>query len=204
MDNIQKALVQMISDQPLCINDRKQLKAVLSDYIPQNKLQQNLILDAYDEDIVNRLQASSDATLHSLQMVKILEDGYGLTKDAAIWAVVTWCKMLNCIEIAEVIEKTITTPPVLLDSSSSSSQKNAVLKLPLGHGMYKAGVDFPAGEIKIESARKKNSSDIYYAIIQKSSNDIVINGFFKTQFYLTISDGQRLEVSANVFLSNIF
>ena len=52
MDDTQKLLVKMIKEQPSCINDRKQLRAVLLDYLPQNKLQQNLILNAYDEDVV--------------------------------------------------------------------------------------------------------------------------------------------------------
>ncbi|MDO4472430.1 MAG: hypothetical protein Q4C17_04620, partial [Bacillota bacterium] len=56
MDDIQKKLVTMIKEQPSCINDRKQLRAILLDYLPQNKLQQNLILNAYDEDIVERLK----------------------------------------------------------------------------------------------------------------------------------------------------
>lgn len=52
MDNI----ATMIKEQPSCVNDRKQLRAILLDYLPQNKLQQNLILNAYDEDIVERLK----------------------------------------------------------------------------------------------------------------------------------------------------
>ena len=43
MDDIQKRLVSMIKEQPSCINDRKTFKAVLLDYLPQNKLQQNLL-----------------------------------------------------------------------------------------------------------------------------------------------------------------
>lgn len=202
MDDIQKKLVTMIKEQPSCINDRKQLRAILLDYLPQNKLQQNLILNAYDEDIVDRLKPSSDVTLHALQMVKILSDGYGLTKDAAMWSVISWCQMLKLGEIAEVIQNMFPanpvapTSPVLPQASSNS-------KLSLGHGMYLAGVDFPAGDIKLESARKNNRQEIYYAIIKKGSNSIVTNGFFKTQMYLTITDGQRLEVRDNVLLSNL-
>lgn len=55
MDEIQKKLVQMLHAETDCVHDRKQLKAILSDYIPQNKLQQNLVLNAYDEGIIERI-----------------------------------------------------------------------------------------------------------------------------------------------------
>lgn len=202
MDDIQAILVSMVNEQPSCIDDRKLLKAVLLDYLPQNKLQQNLILNAYDEDIFERLKPSSDVTLHALQMVKILSDGYGLTKDAAMWAVVTWCQMLKLGEVAEAIQSMFPAGQCA-QGTTNSPQPTVTSKLALGYGMYKAGIDFPAGEIKIEAARKDNRQGIYYAIIKKGSNSIVTNGFFKTQMYLTITDGQCLEVRDNFLLSNI-
>ena len=202
MDDIQKLLVKMIDEQPSCVNDRKQLKAVLSDYLPQNKLQQNLILNAYDEDIVNRLKPSSDVTLHALQMVKILSDDYGLANDAAMWSVISWCQMLHLGEVAEIIENTFSANPNI-PSSSNSPQPNFSSKLKLGCGMYLAGVDFAAGDIKLEPTKKDNDTTIYYALIKKRTNSVIGCGLFKTQTYLTVNDGQRLRVSEDVFLSNV-
>lgn len=202
MDDTQKLLVKMIKEQPSCINDRKQLRAVLLDYLPQNKLQQNLILNAYDEDVVKRLTSSTDVTLHALQMVKILSDSYGLTKDAAMWAVVSWCQMMKLGEVAEIIQNTFSTNPVV-PATPSSPQPSSSSKISLGYGMYLAGVDFAPGDIKLEATRKGNKKNIYYAIIKKGTNKIEINGFFRTQIYLTINDGQRLEVRDNVLLSKL-
>ncbi|MDO4472960.1 MAG: hypothetical protein Q4C17_07405, partial [Bacillota bacterium] len=166
-------------------------------------LSQNLISSArYRLFTVYRLKPSSDVTLHALQMVKILSDGYGLTKDAAMWSVISWCQMLKLGEIADVIQNMFPAGQAA-PTAPSLPQPNMTTKLTLGHGMYLAGVDFAAGDIKLEAARKNNKQEIYYAIIKKGSNSIAINGFFKTQTYLTIADGQRLEVRDNVLLSNL-
>ena len=73
-------------------------------------------------------------------MVKILSDGYGLTKDASMWSVVSWCLMMSLNEVAQVIESTLT-----FDASAPSVpqmpnyQKSFDLK-----ATCLAGTDFPA------------------------------------------------------------
>lgn len=190
MDDTQKLLVKMIKEQPSCINDRKQLRAVLLDYLPQNKLQQNLILNAYDEDVVKRLTSSADVALHALQMVKILSDSYGLTKDAATWSVVTWCQMMRLGEVANMIESTIgvTQSP----STSSSNFSPSLNKVTVGLGIYKAGVDIPSGELKI-SQNEKSRLGIFYGI-SKNPNRINDNKKFRDQTYITIEPGQYLKL----------
>lgn len=187
MDDIQKLLVKMIEEQPSCINDGKQLRAVLLDYLPQNKLQQNLILNAYNEDIIEKLKPSSDVTLHALQMVKLLSDGYGITKDNAMWAVISWCHMLKLSEIADVLEA---------NADPSTSNKKP---LNLKRGIYKCGYDFPPGDIKLKVIRIADSDQarlqgIYYAVLRDTGSSIVENGFFKEQVVLTMKEGQRLEI----------
>ena len=202
MDDIQKLLVKMIDEQPSCINDRKQLRAVLIDYLPQDKLQQNLILNAYDEDIVGKLKPSSDVTLHALQMVKTLPEDYGITKDAAMWSVLSWCHMLHLGEVAEIIESTLLVNPNV-PSSKNLLKPSHPSKLTLGHGVYLAGVDFVAGNIKLEPTKKDNKLLIFYSIIKKGTNSVIKEGSFKTQIYLTVNDGQCLEVDEDVLLSNV-
>lgn len=198
MDDTQKLLVKMIKEQPSCINDRKQLRAVLLDYLPQNKLQQNLILNAYDEDVVKRLTSSADVTLHALQMVKILSDSYGLTKDAAMWSVVSWCQMLKLEEVADALETTAG------QATSAQSESN----MPLGSqnplrvqcGIYKCGYDFPPGDIRLKvisivDNEQARGQGIYYAVLRKGAGSSIIeNGFFKGQVVLCLKEGQRLEI----------
>ena len=189
MDDIQKLLVKMIDEQPSCINDRKQLKAVLSDYLPQNKLQQNLILNAYDEDIVNRLKPSSDVTLHALQMVKILSDGYGLTNDAAMWSVISWCQILKFGEVADAIEHSFQSPPNASPQANNNQIKPTNTTV-LGCAVYKAGVDLPIGELrlKVDPTAKVN---VYYGI-SKNPNRLDTDKSFSDQTYIILQDGYFL------------
>ena len=152
MDTTQAKLVQMVKEQPNCISERKLLRAVLSDYIPDGKLYQNLILSAYDEDIIARLKPSSDVTLQALQMVKILGDNYGITKDNAFWVVCSWCYMLRLDEIAAILEATVPASPAPSPPQSNPSVPQQSVKV--GLGIYKAGVDIPSGELLIKADKK--------------------------------------------------
>lgn len=205
MDEAQLKIVKMANDNPMVISDRRLLKAALSDYIPQDKRQQNLVLNAFDEDIINKFTQSADVTFQAIKMIDILVECYGLTRESASWAVITWCYIMKYDEIAEVVQRVfsanqIVTPPTTPICPTSAP---AGSKIALGQGMYLAGIDFVAGDIKLEPARSNNRKEIYYAIIKKGTNKTEINGFFKTQMYLAISDGQRLEVHDNVLLSNV-
>lgn len=195
MDEIQKKLVTMIKEQPSCINDRKQLKAILLDYLPQNKLQQNLILNAYDEDIVERLKPSSDVTLHALQMVKILSDGYGLTKDAAMWATITWCLMMKKDEVAEIIESMIPTninPAPTTAPISNPQSGGSVYRQEIGLGTYAAGYDIPAGLIAVKPNQKIKSGRIRVWIIDGKKENIFAE--IKDSFTIELKKGQLLKI----------
>ena len=135
MDDIQKRLTQMLEEWPDCVDDRRQFRSLLQDYIPQNKLQANLLLNAYDEDVVTQLKSCSDVTLHALQLAKSLSDNYGVTKESAIWSVVTWCYMLRQNKIAESIEGTF---PIVPSTSTADiiQQTTPKKKMKLGCGMY--------------------------------------------------------------------
>lgn len=52
MDQIQQSLCDMKKQKPACLTDRNILRSALADYLPNNKLQQNLLLNAYDIDVV--------------------------------------------------------------------------------------------------------------------------------------------------------
>lgn len=192
MDEIQTKLVQMMRDQPTFINDRKLLKGMLSDYIPCDKLYQNLILNAYDEEIVTRLKPSSDITLQALQMAKNLCDNYGITKDNAFWVVCSWCYMLHLDEIAAILVATFS--PSLAQSSLQSNTNTPQQTVKVGLGVYKAGVDIPSGELKIK-LESKFEYRVYYGI-SKNPNRVDTSREFSDQTYITIQDGQYLKLES--------
>lgn len=147
MDDVQHALLQLLKAVPGCTDSRQKLKAALSDVIPEKKREINLLVTAYDENIIERLNVT-DATLFAFRMIKNLSDGYGLTRDAATWAVVSWCYILGKTEIANALEE-IPSNSTAPASSHSVGQTHII-----GIGTYKAGFDFKAGDIKLRHLTK--------------------------------------------------
>lgn len=72
----------MKKQKPACLTDRNILHEALTNYLPSNKLQQNLLLNAYDLDIVKCLSDSSDKTLVALNPVSQMENDFGVQKDS--------------------------------------------------------------------------------------------------------------------------
>ena len=63
-------------------------------------------------------------------------------------------------------------------------------------GIYKIGKDLPAGEYKLVAAEVGN--DGYYAVLSSSynySDNIVANDNFSNNAYITVQDGQYLQIS---------
>ena len=94
MDQIQQSLCDMTKRKPVCLTDRTILRSALADYLPSNKLKQNLLLNAFDNDVVQTLRKGSDVTLSALNCISQLENDYGVTKDAAFWSIQTWCYLI--------------------------------------------------------------------------------------------------------------
>lgn len=61
-----------------------------------------------------------------------------------------------------------------------------------GEGMFRAGIDLPAGEYKLQST--DDDIDAYYCVYDSSTPDapIVTNDNFSGQTYITVSEGQYL------------
>ena len=192
MDEIQKKLVKMLKDQPSCTDDRKTLRALLLDLLPQDKLQQNLILNAYDEDIVDRLKPSSDVTLRALQMVKTLTDGYGITKDSAVWAVVSWCHMLGTSEIADVIATMIPTNGATPSTTTNSTSQGVgdAYRTEIGFGRFAAGYDIPEGVITISPIQEIKKGLIRIWVYKGRNRDILAD--VKDSCSLELKKGEYL------------
>lgn len=211
MDSTQEKLVAMQTRFPDCTANRDKLRSLMSDYIPSERLRINVILNAYDEGIVAKLSESNDVTLSALWMINTLKDNYGITDENAFWAVETWCYIVGRSEVGIALA---TIKNAKADTSPSTSQGNyqPPNQIKMGLGIYKAGFDFPAGEIRLKVVSMVKDKDaqeqgVYYAILKKNStsNEIITNGFIKTQAILCIKDGQRLEIGwqGEVELTNI-
>lgn len=203
MDQIQQSLCDMKKQKPACLTVRYILRAALADYLPNNKLQQNLLLTAYDIDVVKGLSNSSDKTLTALNLVSQMENDFGVQKDSAIWAIATWCYVLALDEVGAALSSIQISHPMPAPSNATSPHPYGLYETDVDMGIYLAGIDFPEGEVKLTSLYKNQSKEIYYAILEKGSvnNKILTNGFFKTHAWITIKNGQRLEVRGKVTLS---
>ena len=69
MDQIQQSLCEMRKQKPDCLTDRNILRAAIADYLPNNKLKQNLLLIAFDNDAVQSLRKGTDITLSALNCI---------------------------------------------------------------------------------------------------------------------------------------
>lgn len=193
MESIQDTLLNLVNAVPNCLNDRQKLKSALLDLLPEKKLQINLLLNAYDEGIVARLSKSADATLTALQMVKILMDGYGVTRNAALWSIASWCVILNREDIAEAINE---LQPISLSQEKCTSAETSSFKESFDLGAtYRAGNDFPVGALRIELDGKMQKGECTVTISKSPKHLRDLEGtWFNSQAYVKVKDGDYLAV----------
>ena len=189
MDQIQQLLCDIAKQMPTCLTERTMLRSVLADYLPNNKLKQNLLLNAFDNDVVKNLRKGFDVTLSALNSISQLEDDYGITKDAAFWSIQTWCYLLGLDSVAAALETVKPAMQQPINQSSAVTPKGYTI----GLGIYRAGTDFPAGEVavKIDTPLKKGE-------IRATSGKNVkrLSGMvdFKDKIYVTLNEGEYLQV----------
>lgn len=152
----------------------------------------NSILNAYDEDIATKLKSGSDPALSALQMIKVLQNDYGLTNTSAFTAVESWCYMLRYTEIADVLESIEAEQLPQAPASTGTAQQLLNTVCEIGTGIYKAGVDIPTGELSIQALTKPRLV-IFYGI-GTNPNRIDNNQQFKDKTYITIAEGQFLKL----------
>lgn len=187
MDQIQQSLCDMKKQKPACLTDRNILRSALADYLPGNKLNQNLLLNAFDNDVVQNLRKGSDVTLSALNCISQLENDYGITKDAAFWSIQTWCYLLGLDAVADAL--------VVLQPSNQAPMSNAPKPSchKIGLGIYRAGTDFPAGEVSV-----KIDMPITEGRIRAMSGKNVkrLSGMveFKDKIYVTLNEGEYLQL----------
>ena len=190
MDEIQTKLIEMITAHPQCTTNRQNLKSLLADYIPSNRREINLLLSAFDEELHKKLASQQDTTLFALRSIKQLRDDYGMTEDAAFWTVESWCYLLRMNEIALAINEIKPTQTTSHSQQGVLQQQAPLPVVELGLGIYKAGVDFPSGELSLQLIGTCTLS-IFYGIA-KNPNRIQTNRSFKDKTYINIEAGQYL------------
>lgn len=190
MDQIQQSLCDMTKQKPACLTDRTILRSALADYLPSNKLKQNLLLNAFDNDVVQNLRRGSDVTLSALNCISQLENDYGVTKDAAFWSIQTWCYLLGLDKVANAL--VVLQPQNQIPTNATTVPSKQEYKI--GLGVYRAGTDFPAGELSVQADRTPKD-DIFYKVsktAKANSND----GFFRDKIYVQMTEGQYLKLYA--------
>lgn len=87
---------ELLSKYPGAIKDRQKLKALLSDYYPENKLYTNIILMVLDEGLLEEIRWMSNSDfLKKQRLVARLVNNYGISEDLADVAIEAWYKGLN-------------------------------------------------------------------------------------------------------------
>ena len=194
MDQLQQALCDMKDKMPACLTDRNILRAALADYLPNNKLQQNLLLNAFDSDVIQSIQSGPDTTLAALNCISQLERDYGMTKGLAFWSIQTWCYIIGNDSTAKALDVLRPSNQPSTQVQNNNTQNGNTFKI--GLGIYRAGIDFPAGELSIKANMKPE-----YAIFYKVSKTPKTNssdGYFKDKIYVHMPEGFYLTLHTGV------
>lgn len=199
MDELQKKLRQMIKEQPRCIESRQRLKAMLADYLPSNKLHTNVLMNAYDEDVVLKMKTSNDASLIALRLIKQLKADYGLTDDMAFWSVQSWCIVLGLDDVVDALDG---AKPQAKSSGQPMRTGNIAPKPSwrFRAGTYYAGEDLPAGDYKAINGDATNKTSVLVQVKDSSLKQVLQSELFNAQAYISIKNGQYLYVSGDVTL----
>jgi len=196
LDAVKTQLMRIKTEVPDCTATRQRLRSVLSDFFPTEKQMINAILNAYDENVEEKIIASNDRTLAALQLIKVLKNDYGMTEDSAFMAMVSWCYILGFSDIADALES---VRPVAA-TTPSAHNNGAFEPIILSCGKYIVGIDFPAGFIRLKVVslmpgnKQAQQQGVYYSILRKGGSAIVENGFIKNFTTLPLKEGQRLEI----------
>lgn len=190
MDLTQQSLCDMKKQKPACLTDRNILRAALADYLPNNKLKQNLLLNAFDNDVVQNLRKGSDVTLSALNCISQLENDYGITKDVAFWSIQTWCYLLELDAVADAL--VVLQPQNQAQPQSPNTSVLAGKEYKIGLGVYRAGNDFPAGEISVQIITKPKLC-VFYGV-GKNPKRINTDESFMDKMYVRVEDGSFLKL----------
>ena len=91
---------------PDCVTTRVKLRGILSDFFPTEKMKVNLILNAYDEGIVDDIKSKKE--LDSIMFgrwKKIMIDNYGINEENAEWVIDYWFSKYGVVVCKKIYNK---------------------------------------------------------------------------------------------------
>ncbi len=91
-----RILARIIKDYPDALSDRRKLQALFLDFFPEDRLKRNLLMMVYDDGIVEEMAGME--RLDSIAMhrfVKSVSQDYGISRENAADAVLSWAKALG-------------------------------------------------------------------------------------------------------------
>ena len=85
------ANINVFKQFPDCIATRVKLRGILADCFPTEKVKINLILNAYDEGIVDDIKKAKElSSIMFGRWKKIVIDNYGISEENATWVIDYW------------------------------------------------------------------------------------------------------------------
>lgn len=98
--------INVFKQYPDCISNRTKLRGILSDFFPTEKVKVNLILNAYDEGIIDGIKRSNNLGLIQFnRWKKIVIDNYGISEDNAKWVIDYWFSEYGVAVCGKLYEK---------------------------------------------------------------------------------------------------
>ena len=186
MDDIQLKVVDAIHTHKDLVNDRVKFKGMLADYLIDDKIHLNVLMNAYDEKFPIKIKNAADKTLVAIRYIKILSENYGITGEYARWSIVTWCAVLGYNDVADAIMSVS-----VQNNSDKKTIKSLDEEYEIGLGIYCAGIDFPAGEISISVKWSYSKAVILYGV-GSDVDHLIARRTFVDRTYLTVNEGEYI------------
>ncbi len=190
MDNIQIKAIDAIRAHKDLITDRSKFKGMLADYLVDDKVYLNVLMNAYDEKFPIKIKNATDRTLLAIQHIKLLTENYGISERYAKWSIITWCAVLGFDEITKALDSIETS---FGENNTSIAFSKFVFDesadYTIGLGTYCAGVDFPAGTISIK-AEWEDRETIFYEVSESLEFSKEWTGSFIDNTYVKMKAGE--------------
>jgi len=192
MDDIQIKAVNAIKEHMNCLESRNMLRGILSDYLLDDKMHINLILNAYDDEFHLRIRNAEEKSLVALQFIKILVDDYGISEKNAKWSVEVWCAVLGFQEVADALCVITSADNYnnVQDNKTSRLDGNKIYEI--GIGVYCAGIDFPCGRLVVNATWKKSKDSISF-YTGNSLAKLEYIDCFTDRLYIDVAENQLIK-----------
>ena len=163
----------------------------------------NLINGLEQTDGVHDMQEPSDIKNidgFNSRFIKYQQDVYGQSFYVRSYAIavgndiitLTYCDENSDMEDFEIAIDSISINYIETETTTQPTTETA--STVISEGTYKVGSEIPAGEYKLTTTTSVSG---YYAILKDSSgtDNIITNDNFDNQSYVTVKDGQYLELN---------